>query len=106
MIHVLATINVAPGRRADVLTHFLAMIPAVRAEAGCLRYEPCLDVPVQLPLPTAQRSDTFVVVEAWESEAHLRAHLETPHVVAYSAAVADLVESVEVQVLGEVTEAG
>ena len=35
MIHVIATIEVAPGRREAVLAEFHKIVPLVRAESGC-----------------------------------------------------------------------
>ena len=51
---------------------------------GCIRYETCLDV-------NPETRDKFVsIVETWESEAHLKAHLGTAHMAAYREAVKDL----------------
>ena len=38
MIHVVAIITTLPGKRAEVLTAFLANVPAVLAEDGCIEY--------------------------------------------------------------------
>ena len=43
-----------------------------RAEAGCLRYELVED---------PEDPANFTFVETWESETHLEAHLETPHLI-------------------------
>ena len=44
MIHVLATIEIAPGRREDFLSAFDEVVPDVRAEAGCIEYGPAVDI--------------------------------------------------------------
>ena len=44
MIHVLATIEVAAGKRDEVLTQFAWLTPQVRAEDGCLEYGAAVDV--------------------------------------------------------------
>ena len=44
MIHVLATIEVAPGRREEFLAAFQELVPDVRAEKGCLEYGPAIDL--------------------------------------------------------------
>ena len=43
MIHVIAIITAKPGRRDEVLGHFRANVPAVRAEAGCIEYGAAVD---------------------------------------------------------------
>ena len=44
MIHVIATIELHPGRRADFLREFHRIVPAVLAENGCLDYGPTVDL--------------------------------------------------------------
>ncbi len=43
--------------------------------------------------------DTFVVVEKWESAAHLKAHAKAAHTLEYQAKVKDLIESRTIHVL-------
>ena len=38
MIHVIAVITAKSGKREEVLKHFRANVPAVRAENGCIEY--------------------------------------------------------------------
>ncbi|MEI6367936.1 MAG: antibiotic biosynthesis monooxygenase family protein, partial [Planctomycetota bacterium] len=40
MIHVIATIELAPGTRETYLTAFRKIISDVRAEKGCIEYGP------------------------------------------------------------------
>ena len=79
MICVLATIEVAPGRRNEFLTVFAALAPQVRAEAGCIEYQAMIDLPNSVPGQTPARADVVTVVEKWESVAALEAHLMAPH---------------------------
>ena len=44
MIHVIATIQIAAGRRADFLREFQQLVPFVRAEEGCIEYGPAIDL--------------------------------------------------------------
>lgn len=99
MIHVIATITVAPGTRADFLTHFAWLTPQVRAEAGCLEYGAAIDVPADSPMQAPLRPDVVVVVEKWESLPHLKAHSVAPHMAEYRTRVKDLVHRVCLQVL-------
>jgi quinol monooxygenase YgiN len=99
MIHVIATVTVQPGRRDDFLEIFKALIPAVKAEAGCRAYEPTVDVDAGLRSQGDLRGDVVVIVETWESLAALQAHLQAPHMLTYKEQVKDLVAGVDLQVL-------
>lgn len=97
MIHVIATIEVKPGKREAFLTEFHRIVPPVRAEAGCIEYGPTVDLANEL-VP-AVRDNVVVVVEKWESPAALKAHTQAPHMQDYRVRVKDLVVSVKLQVL-------
>lgn len=99
MIHVIATIAIAPGRRADFLAEFHRVVPAVLAEDGCLAYGPAVDVASGIPIQPAPRLDTVVVIEQWRDLPALRAHLVSPHMAAYRERVQGLVQGVQLQVL-------
>jgi quinol monooxygenase YgiN len=99
MIYVVATVQVAPGRRADVLAEFQALVPLVRAEKGCLEYGPTIDVATGIPAQGAPRDDSFTVVERWEDLDSLQAHLMAPHMLAYRGKVKGLVLGTTLQVL-------
>lgn len=99
MIHVIATVEVVAGKRAEALAEFGRIVPLVRAEAGCVEYGAAVDVPAKLPVLAAPRPDAFVVVEKWETLDALRAHLAAPHMVEYRQKVAGLVAKVSLQVL-------
>ena len=43
MIHVIAVITAKPGERENILAHFRANVPAVRAEKGCIEYGATVD---------------------------------------------------------------
>ena len=43
MIHVLAYITAKPGQREALLKEFRTLLPAVRAEQGCIEYGPAVD---------------------------------------------------------------
>ncbi len=99
MIHVIATIEVRPGKRAEFLKIFKANVPAVLAEAGCLAYGPTVDSGADLPPLAPARENVAVIVEQWESLDHLKAHLKAPHMATYREKVKDLVVGVGLQVL-------
>ncbi|TBW41172.1 antibiotic biosynthesis monooxygenase [Siculibacillus lacustris] len=97
MLHVVAIITTKPGLRAQVLDLFRALVPTVRAEAGCIEYGPTVDAGV--PGLATFGPDTFVVIEKWESAAHLAAHAAAPHMAAYGAATADMIAARAVHAL-------
>jgi quinol monooxygenase YgiN len=99
MIHVIATVEVAAGRREAFLAEFGQVVPLVRAEAGCLEYAAAVDLPAGLPAQAPPRDDVVVIVEKWEGLDALRAHLAAPHMHAYRGRVKDLVVRVQLQVL-------
>jgi quinol monooxygenase YgiN len=89
MIHVVAIITAKPGKREAVLKHFRANVPAVRAEKGCIEYGAAVDAEPALPVQTKWGTDTFLVIEKWESLDALKAHAAAPHMAAYATKVKD-----------------
>ena len=102
MIHVIATIELKPNCRKAYLAVLQDNVPKVKAEAGCLAYEPALDIDSGLPVQGPLRENVVTIVEAWEGLEHLVAHLKTPHMAAYRDAVGDFVENVSVQIMSPV----
>jgi quinol monooxygenase YgiN len=99
MVHVLAVITAKPGKREEVLKHFRANVPAVRAEKGCIEYGAAVDAEAALPVQTRYGADTFVVVEKWESMDALKAHAAAPHMAAYGAKTKELLASRVIHIL-------
>ena len=99
MIHVVAVITTKPGKRAEVLKHFNANVPAVRAEKGCIEYGGAIDAENALPIQTKWGAETFLVIEKWESMETLRAHAAAPHMAAYGAKVKDMIASRVIHIL-------
>lgn len=99
MIHVVATIRVKNGCRDKVLAAVKDNLESVRAEEGCIRYDPSLDVDAGLPPQGDIREDVLTIIETWESLAALHAHLAMPHMAAYKEKVKDWVQDVALQVM-------
>ena len=99
MIHVIAVITAKPGKREEVLKHFRANTPAVRAEKGCIEYGAAVDAENALPFQTKYGPDTFVVVEKWESMDALKAHAAAPHMAAYGAKTKEMIASRTIHIL-------
>ncbi len=99
MIVVIATVEVAPGRRDDFLTEFRQVVPHVLAEQGCIEYGPTVDANTNISAQGPCREDVVVIVEKWESLPALETHLNAPHMHDYRARVKDLVKHVALQIL-------
>ena len=99
MIHVIAIITAKPGQREAILAAARANIPAVRAEEGCIEYEPAIDAEGLGGFQTKFGPDTFVFVEKWRDAEALKAHASAPHMAAYAGKIKDMVESRVIHVL-------
>ena len=96
MIPVIARMEIKPGCMEEFLKILLGNTPTVLAEDGCYRYESCLDT-------KAGDKDKYVtILETWESEEHLKAHLATEHMAKFRDAVKDLRYSSNVTVVAPV----
>jgi quinol monooxygenase YgiN len=91
MIHVIATIELHPGRREDFLGEFRKIVPQVLAEDGCLEYGPAIDVPTDIAAQHPVREDVVTVVEKWAGLEHLQRHLAAPHMQEYRTRVGAMV---------------
>ncbi len=99
MVHVIAVITAKPGQRENILAHFRANVPAVRAEKGCIEYGAAVDCEPPLKFQTAYGPDTFVVVEKWESPEALMAHAAAPHMAAYAGKTKEFIASRTIHIL-------
>ncbi len=99
MIQVIATIELKTGCRDDFLIQLNKNVPKVKAEEGCLAYDPSIDLDSGLPVQGEIRPNVVVLIESWTDLDALHAHLKTPHMAAYREAVKDYVTNVALQVL-------
>ena len=99
MIHVVAVITAKPGKREEILRHFRANVPAVRAEKGCIEYGAAIDAANALAFQTKWGDDSFLVIEKWESMDALKAHAVAPHMAAYGAKVKEMIAGRVIHIL-------
>ena len=99
MIHVLASIQLTPGHRDDFLREFAQVAIPVRQEAGCIEYGAAVDAVTDLPMQQQLGENVVLIIEKWESLAHLKAHLVAPHMSDYRIRIKPFVQSVQLQVL-------
>jgi quinol monooxygenase YgiN len=76
MILVDARCSIVPDRHREFIREVQAIIPIVRNESGCIRYELVADV---------LADGVFHFIEEWESQKHLDEHIQKPHMRAYFA---------------------
>lgn len=96
MIYVVATIELVEGTREAFLAEQRHLLPLVRAEEGCLLYEPTVDVP--LDPSKAPRANVVVMQEKWETLPHLQAHAVAPHMKDFRVKTKTMVISTKVEV--------
>jgi quinol monooxygenase YgiN len=78
MVKLIARLRTQPGQGAAVASALLALAGPSRAEAGCMLYDVC----------RSQASpDELLVLEEWQSQEALDAHMATPHFQAFIASV-------------------
>ncbi|MEE8451071.1 MAG: putative quinol monooxygenase [Thermoguttaceae bacterium] len=99
MISVLATIEVAEGRRDEFLAVFGELVPKVRAEEGCIEYGPWIDLPTAISSQEEPRTDVMIAIEKWESIEALEAHLVAPHMLDFRKSIEGLVANLELEIL-------
>lgn len=98
MIHVIAKIKTATGKRDAFLVEFHKLVPLVLEEVGCVQYGPTIDAKAGIDGQLLVGADTVVVIEQWESVAALKDHLVAEHMNAYRETVKDLVTDVQLEV--------
>jgi quinol monooxygenase YgiN len=99
MIHVIATIELAEGKRQAFLDEFHKLVPHVKAEAGCLEYGPAVDLLTDIGAQIPLRENVVTVIEKWTDLPALMAHLVAPHMQEYRPRVKEFVKSTKLQVL-------
>jgi quinol monooxygenase YgiN len=101
MISVIASVRVKADRLPQFIEVFKSNLPEVREEKGCIEYFPAIDIDSGLPVQKLEKN-VVTIIEKWESVEALRAHLKTPHMLAYREKVKDIVEDLSIKVLQEV----
>lgn len=99
MIHVIATVELAPGTRDQFLAEFRKVVPEVLREAGCIEYGPTIDAETDIPNHYRIGPERVTIIEKWESLPALKAHAVAPHMQAYRARVKEFVKGMELRVL-------
>jgi len=99
MIYVIATVELAEGKKALYLEELNKIIPMVRSEHGCLEYGPAADVLTGIPVQEPIDENAITIIERWADVGALKIHLTAPHMHSYREAVKDYVKFVSIRVL-------
>jgi len=99
MIHVIATIELAEGKREAFLKRVHQLVPKVKAEKGCLEYGPAIDLPSGIKAQIPLRDNGVTMIEKWADLKALEAHLSAPHMMEYREDVKGMVLGTKLQVL-------
>ena len=99
VIHVIAVIELQPGKRAEFLAAFHELMPSVHAEDGCIEYGPTVDVRTGIAAQIPLRENIVTIVEKWRDLPALEAHLVAPHMGPYRAKVKPIVVGTQLQIL-------
>lgn len=99
MIYVVATIELAEGKRDDFLKRVRQLVPEVRGEQGCLEYGPAIDTSTGIKAQIPLQENVVVMVEKWQDVKSLEAHLTAPHMLKYREDVKGMVVKTQLRVL-------
>ena len=90
MIHLVVTMNIKPQALDAFLAVAARLRPQVLAEPGCVTYTYIKEIATGNPGQEPMDPNRITLVECWESQAALDAHLATAHMKAFSQEVRDL----------------
>lgn len=75
MIYVMAAITANDGQREELVEAFRAILPAVRAKAGCLEYGLSIHLESGLEGQAPYDENVVTIVEKWVDLDALKAHI-------------------------------
>ena len=100
-IYVLCRFDLKQGKAADYTAAINAISETVRAEKGCRFYTLVGDATTGMPKQQKFGPDVLWMLECWDDEAALKAHLESPHMKAFGPKARELRNSGTFHVLKE-----
>ena len=106
MVYVIATLEVAPGKRSAFLAEFAKVVPLVHAEQGCIEYVGTVDTETDIASQHRIGPDKVTIVEKWASVDALRAHDTSAHMQAYRGRVKEYLRGREIRILKAAPENG
>ena len=74
MIYVIASIEVKEGAKEEFLKIFKANVPAVKAESGCIMYQPTVDFDSGMDAQKHIPDNVVTIIEGWACVDYLAKH--------------------------------
>lgn len=102
MINVIATMTLTPGCRESFVELLKGIVGLVRAEDGCIEYQPTIDLNSGIATQSHEEN-RVILIEKWESLDALHAHRTAPHLLRYKESSKDMVAGMSIMVLEEIT---
>ena len=99
MIHVIATLELKPGKREEFVSVFHTFAAEVRKENGCIEYGLAADVPSGIVAQPPLREHAVVILEKWADLDALKTHLAAPGMQAYRERTKDFVAGRDLRIL-------
>jgi quinol monooxygenase YgiN len=106
MIYVIATLELAPGKRPAFLAEFAKIVPLVHAEEGCIEYLPVVDADTDIASQHRIGPHSVTILEKWASIDALRAHDTSAHMQAYRTQVREYLRGREIRIMRAAPEIG
>jgi antibiotic biosynthesis monooxygenase len=99
MIYVIASIEVKEGAKEEFLKIFKANVPAVKAESGCIMYQPTVDFDSGMDAQKHIPDNVVTIIEGWACVECLKKHLASPHMLKYKEDVKNLVKGTTLNIV-------
>ena len=99
MIYVFASIEVKEGAKEEFLKIFKANVPAVKAESGCIMYQPTVDFDSGMDAQKHIPDNVVTIIEGWACVECLKKHLASPHMLKYKEDVKNLVKGTTLNIV-------
>jgi len=105
MVYVIVRFEIKEASLERFVKVFSQVLPAVRAEQGCIQYEPTIDLTdPDVTLPATPHPNAMTLIEKWESVDALKTHLASKHMTEHRLRVKDMIKSTEIQLLRGVND--
>ncbi|WP_413701060.1 putative quinol monooxygenase [Psychromonas sp. KJ10-10] len=102
MLSVIASILIKESKVDQFKDIFIENIPNVLAEKGCLEYRITVDFDTGFEQQLIE-SNSVTIIEKWNTFEDFHNHRLAPHMIQHKLKVEDLVESVSIKVLQEIS---
>jgi quinol monooxygenase YgiN len=101
MINVIATISIKESNIAEFRSIFIANVPNVLKEKGCLDYRLTIDFDTGFEQQFID-ANSVTVIEQWNTFEDFQNHRLAPHMIEHKLNVQGLVDNLSIKVLQEV----